>query len=79
MRILLLVFQATPKSHQDDTVFRSAAPGGYSASGPVDQARQAEARRDLNGTFHRPNAPNLLQASAQILAPVLPGELQQTP
>src|ERR1700682_4789816 len=55
MRILLLVFQATPKSHQDDTVFRSAAPGGYSASGPVDQARQAEARRDLHGPLHRPN------------------------
>ena len=33
MRILLLVFQATPKSHQDDTVFRSAVAGGYSLVG----------------------------------------------
>jgi hypothetical protein len=51
MRILFLVFQATPKSQPDDPVFRSAAPGGYSAGGPVDQAGQAEARRDLNGRF----------------------------
>src|SRR5229473_8337028 len=28
-----LVFQATPKSHQDDTVFRSAVAGGYSLVG----------------------------------------------
>jgi hypothetical protein len=33
MRILLLVFQATPKSHQDDTVFRSVVAGGYSLVG----------------------------------------------
>jgi hypothetical protein len=43
MRILLLVFQATPKSHQDDTVFRSSRGWWIFASGPVDQARQAEA------------------------------------
>jgi hypothetical protein len=49
MRILFLVFQVTPNSHQDDTVFRSAALGRYSAGGSVDQAAgQAEARRDLN-------------------------------
>jgi hypothetical protein len=29
------------------------------------------------GTLHRSNAPNFLQASAQILAPGLPGELRQ--
>jgi len=37
-------FQATPKWQQDDTVFRSAAPGGHSAGGSVDQpGGQAEA------------------------------------
>ena len=48
MGILFLVFQATPKSHLDDPVFQSAAPGGYSA-GLVDQAvGQAEVRRGLD-------------------------------
>ena len=48
MRILFLVFQATPKSYVDDPVFRSSAPGRCSA-GLVDQAvGQAEVRRDLD-------------------------------
>jgi hypothetical protein len=46
MRILFLVFQATPKSYQDDPVFQSRWIFG---SWQVDQtADQAEVRRDLN-------------------------------
>jgi hypothetical protein len=48
---------------------------GWSIKPP---AKPSPARPE-RGTFHRPNAPNPPRVSAQRFAPVLPGELRQTP
>jgi hypothetical protein len=62
------------------TLAATAAPVGCSAVGRWIMPTTEPNWRNLNAArFIDPIAPNLLQASAQTLAPVPPGELQQNP
>ena len=62
------------------TLAATAAPVGRSAVGRWIMPTTEPNWRNLNAArFIDPIAPNLLQASAQTLAPVPPGELQQNP